>query len=180
MKGERAHSGSGRDLRVDRFDLIIYIYIRRARVHHSTHDSGQSQRLANKHTLARQMQARVQARANHGHPRARSADSRLPLSLTLSLYGRADRVVPGTQPRLGSYLEVTWKLDSRLLLASSFSEASRRPRPPRRGATLLRHPRLSALATALRGGRQLLKRALEHLTHVAAADEQEGAILAAG
>jgi hypothetical protein len=77
-------------------------------------------------------------------------------------------------------LEVTWKLDSRLLLASSFSEASRRQRPPRRGATLLRHPRLSALATALRGSRQLLKRALEHLTHVAAADEQEGAILAAG
>ena len=84
------------------------------------------------------------------------------------------------RPRRPRHTTAAWKLDSRLLLASSFSEASRRQRPPRRGSTLLRHPRLSALATALRGGRQLLKRALEHLTHVAAADEQEGAILAAG
>lgn len=178
MKGERAHSGSGRDLRVDRFDLIIYIYIitasksppldarqwteseTREQTHTGTTDAGQS------------------AGACKSWPSSRSI--RRFATASLSLYGRADRVVPGTQPRLGSYLEVTWKLDSRLLLASSFSEASRRPRPPRRGATLLRHPRLSALATALRGGRQLLKRALEHLTHVAAADEQEGAILAAG
>ena len=162
---------------MDRFDLIIYIYIRRARVHHSTHDSGQSQRLANKHTPGT-TDAGQSAGACKSWPSSRSI--RRFATASLSLYGRADRVVPGTQPRLGSYLEVTWKLDSRLLLASSFSEASRRPRPPRRGATLLRHPRLSALATALRGGRQLLKRALEHLTHVAAADEQEGAILAAG
>ena len=164
---------------MDRFDLIIYIYTASksppldARQWTESEDSRTN---THWHDRTSSMRARVQARANHGHPRARSADSRLPLSL----YGRADRVVPGTQPRLGSYLEVTWKLDSRLLLASSFSEASRRPRPPRRGATLLRHPRLSALATALRGSRQLLKRALEHLTHVAAADEQEGAILAAG
>ena len=177
MKGERAHSGSGRDLRVDRFDLI---YGEQESTTQRTHDSGQSQRLANKHTLARQniLNAGQSAGACKSWPSSRSI--RRFATASLSLYGRADRVVPGTQPRLGSYLEVTWKLDSRLLLASSFSEASRRPRPPRRGATLLRHPRLSALATALRGGRQLLKRALEHLTHVAAADEQEGAILAAG
>ena len=178
MKGERAHSGSGRDLRVDRFDLIIYIIT-----------ASKSVSTTRRTTVDRVRDSRTNT---HWHDRCRPECRRVHIMailaldppirdcLSLSLYGRADRVVPGTQPRLGSYLEVTWKLDSRLLLASSFSEASRRQRPPRRGSTLLRHPRLSALATALRGGRQLLKRALEHLTHVAAADEQEGAILAAG
>ena len=177
MKGERAHSGSGRDLRVDRFDLI-YGELKSppldARQWTESETREQTHTGTTEHPQCGPECRRVQIMAILRRSIRRFATA------SLSLYGRADRVVPGTQPRLGSYLEVTWKLDSRLLLATSFSEASRRQRPPRRGATLLRHPRLSALATALRGGRQLLKRALEHLTHVAAADEQEGAILAAG
>ena len=167
---------------MDRFELIIYIYTASKSPPLDARQWTESETREQTHTGhwhdSLYLNAGQSAGACKSWPSSRSI--RIFATASLSLYGRADRVVPGTQPRLGSYLEVTWKLDSRLLLASSFSEASRRPRPPRRGATLLRHPRLSALATALRGGRQLLKRALEHLTHVAAADEQEGAILAAG
>ena len=164
MKGERAHSGSGRDLRVDRFDLI---YGEQESTTQRTHDSGQSQRLANKHTLARQniLNAGQSAGACKSWPSSRSIRRFATASLSVRpRRPRRPRHTTAAWKLLGSYLEVGFAAPPRLLflgsLASSAATSAGSHAPPPPASISSRHrsarrpptPQTSARAPHARRG----------------------------
>jgi len=163
MKGERAHSGSGRDLRVDRFDLIY----------------GEQESTTRRTTVDRVRDSRTNTHWHDKHPQCGPECRRVQIMAILALdppirdclslsvrprRPRRPRHTTAAWRLLGSYLEVGFAAPPRLLflgsLASSAATSAGSHAPPPPASISSRHrsarrpptPQTSARAPHARRG----------------------------